>query len=716
MKKFTFENKNFCLTVREDAVAESLVYKPNGEELLLSGEDIPMFSVTQLRPFNNEIKLIYMNKRTAFQASKLAVEGNQILVDFEIVPYKAVISFEIRDEYMTFTLTDFIVPPEFYPSYMCMDLPPVEEFRLLQLPVRHRANFGQWINAVWDDTASVCVLAANPEALIDSEKHRNYRVLTATAKKEVQLKGTSAALIVSGGQEPFLGAVDSLERDLGLPLGVESRKNPILNRSVYWTLDLCPQNLDEHLKYAKMGGFQFMLLYYECMCPRAGYRTCGDYSISERFPGGYEELRETLQKIKAAGIIPGFHFLHTHIGQYTKYVTPVCDGRLNTIGNYSLAAPIGLGDEDIFVCENPKNAPMHPDRRVMRIGGELVTYEGFTTEPPYRFYGIHRGYWNTTVTAHGRSDIAAILDVSEYGASSVYIDQNSDLQDEIAQEIAKVYDCGFEFIYFDGSEGAVAPYEYHVPNAQYRVLKKLGSTPIFCEGAAKAHFNWHHLNGANAFDVFATDEFKDMLDRHPLAEAPMMEQDFSRLDFGWWAFRTDTRRDIYEYGTSRAFGWDSRISMMASLDCFAENPRSGDILEVLRRWEHARKLGLFSAEEKEQLRKGGTEHTLLINEEGTYELVPYFQIQGAFSGAADLWAYAFERCGKSYALVWHNSGSAKVKIPLSDAKYERDLGKEVLPTENTDGGIALTVEASAYLSAEIGLEAMIEAIRKASVI
>ena len=137
-------------------------------------------------------------------------------------------------------------------------------------------------------------------------------------------------------------------------------------------------------------------------------------------------------------------------------------------------------------------------------------------------------------------------------------------------------------------------------------------------------------------------------------------------------------------------------------------------MEVLRRWEHARKLGLFAAEEKEQLRKGGVEHTLLINEEGAYELVPYFQIKGAFSGAADLWAYAFERYGKSYALVWHNSGSAKVHIPLSGAKYERDLGKEVLPIENAEDGIALTVEASAYLSAEISLDAMVEAIQKAN--
>ncbi len=738
MKSFIFENKNFRLTVGENAIAESLIYKKNGEELIRSGEEIALFSVTQLRPFNNEVKLAYMNKRTTFEANRIRVEDGKIIIGFEIIPYEAVITVDTHDEYMKFTLSDFIVPYDLYDG-LCMDLPPVEEFRILQLPVKNRKNYGQWINAMWDDKASVCVLAAMPEAIIDSEKRKNFRILTADAKKEIKLKGTSAALVVSGGREDFLNAIDTLERDCGLPLGVQSRRSPIINRSVYWSADVCPANIDEHIKYAKMGGFECMLLYYECMCPLPktwSYGTCGDYSFGEKYPRGKEDMLEVIKKIKDAGITPGLHVLHTHIGKYTKYITPVCDHRLNLIEHYTLAKPLGLGEEDIYVYENPKNAQNYElvksvtsdhldensknetvmSRKVLNFGGELIRYEGYTTEPPYRFYGIKRGYWDTNVVKHPEGQIGGILDVSEYVATSAYIDQNTDLQDEIAEEIAKLYDCGFEFMYFDGSEGTNAPYEYHVPNAQYRVIKKLGSAPRFCEGAAKAHFGWHHLSGANAFDVFKTPVFKEMLDKHPLAEASHMAQDFTRLNFGWWAFYNDTRRDVYEYGTSRAFGWNCPVTIQTSLERFGKHPRIKDIMEVMRRWEYARKNNILTEKEKDMLKEPGKEHTLLINEEGEYELVPYFEVKGGCFDNSEASAYVFERNGKSYALLWHNTGSAKVNIPLSDVKYERDLGKELLPTEKNEGSITLEISDSAYLSANISLEEMKKAIKAAKVV
>jgi len=738
MKSFVFENKKFKLTVGENAIAESLIYKENGEELLMAGEEIALFSVTQLRPFNNEVKLAYMNKRTTFEANKISVDGNKIIIGFEIIPYQAVVTFDAKDEYITFTLSDFIVPYDLYDG-LCMDLPPVEEFRIFQLPIKNRKNFGQWINAIWDDKASACVLAATPEAIIDSERRNGYRILTADAKKVINLKGTTAALIVSGGREEFLDAVDTLEHDFGLPLGVESRRSPIINRSIYWSADICPANIDEHIKYAKMGGFKCMLLYYECMCPLPktwSYGTCGNYSFGKKYPRGREDMLAVIKKIKDAGITPGLHVLHTHIGKYTKYITPVCDHRLNLLDHYTLAKPLGHGNEDIYVYENPKNAQKyeivrsinsdHRDldeknetivsRRVLQFGGELIRYEGFTTEPPYHFYGIQRGYWDTNIVDHPEGQIGGILDVSEYVATSAYIDQNTNLQDEIAEEIAKIYDCGFEFMYFDGSEGTNAPYEYHVPNAQYRVIKKLGSAPKFCEGAAKAHFGWHHLSGANAFDVFKTDVFKEMLDKHPLAEASHMAQDFTRLNFGWWAFYDDTRRDVYEYGTSRAFGWDCPITVQTSLERFGNHPRTKDILEVMRRWEYARANGVLTKEEKEMLKEPGKEHTLLINEEGKYELVPYFEVKGDYFDNKVASAYVFERCGKSYALLWHNSDSAKVSIPLADAKYERDLGKEVLASQKTENGITVEISDSAYLSASISLEEMTAAIKAAKAV
>ncbi len=714
MNTFIFENKKFRLTVGEDAIAQSLIYKENGEELLMKDQNVALFSVTQLRPFNNEVKLAYMNKRTTFEASKISLDGNKIIIDFEIIPYQAVVTFDVKDEYITFTLSDFIVPYELYDG-LCMDLPPVEEFRLLQLPIKNRKNYGQWINAVWDDTASACVLAVTPEALIDSERRVGYRILRADACKAVQLKETTAALIVSGGKEAFLNAVDKLERDFGLPLGVESRKNPIINRSIYWTARLDPSNVDEHIKYAKMGGFECMLLYYEAMC-HPSYTTCGDYSYSENYPNGEKDMKEIIAKIKAAGITPGIHFLHTHIGKLTKYVTPVADHRLNLTMYFTLAKPLGLDDDKIYVEENPKNAMMHEKRRVLKFGGELMSYEGFSTVPPYHFYGVKRGFWDTTVTEHIEGQIGGQLDISEYCAISAYINQYTDLQDEVAEDIARIYDCGFEFIYFDGSEGTNVPYEYHVPNAQYRVLKKLGSSPLFCEGAAKAHFGWHHLSGANAFDVFKTPVFKEMLDKHPLAEASHMAQDFTRLNFGWWAFYDDTRRDVYEYGTSRAFAWDCPATMMENLARFKTHARIKDILEVMRRWEYARKNNILTQEQKDMLKVAGQEHTLLINEEGKYELVPYYAAVGAEGENPEWTAFVFERRGKSYAMIWHNTGKAKLSIDLNDAVYESELGRADLPVEKNGSSIAIEISDSAYLSVDMPMAELKEKIANAKII
>ena len=460
-----------------------------------------------------------------------------------------------------------------------------------------------------------------------------------------------------------------------------------------------------------------MLLYYECMCPYVypdwSYGTCADYSFNEKYPRGFDDLRDVIAKIKAAGITPGLHFLHTHVGNLTKYVTPVCDGRLNLVEHYTLAESIGLGEEDIFVCENPKNALKHPKRRVLQFCGELISYEGFTDTPPYRFYGIKRGYWNTTVKEHQKGERGGILDISEYAATSAYINQHTDLQDEVAEEIAKIYDCGFEFIYFDGSEGTNAPYEYHVPNAQYRVIKKLGSAPKFCEGAAKAHFGWHHLSGANAFDIFPTDVFKEMIDVHPLSEAPHMAEDFTRINFGWWGFYDDTRRDVYEYGTSRAYAWNCPVAIQSSLERFKNHPRIKDIMEVMRRWEFARKNNLF-ADKKDILKTPAKEHTIFINEKGEYELIPYSQVNDAFGKCSDMTAFIFEREGRSYALVWHNKGEGELKISLSDARYEREIGKPIAICEK-NGVFTVPVSDAAYLSTSMDIEALKKSLENAKI-
>lgn len=378
-----------------------------------------------------------------------------------------------------------------------------------------------------------------------------------------------------------------------------------------------------------------------------------------------------VNKIREAGIIPGLHFLQTHMGVKTRYVTHVVDYRLNLKRHFTLAKPLSKDDTTIYVEENPRGSVKHEKCRVLRFGGEAIYYEGFTTERPYCFTGCRRGHYDTYVTDHPLGEIGGILDVSEYLATSLYIDQRTSIQDEIAEHLAEAYNTGFGFVYYDGSEGATEPYEIYIPYSQYRVYNKLEKEPLFCEGAAKSHFSWHMLSGGNAFDSFRMDEFKKKIAEFPLCEAAEMAKDFTRVNFGWWRFAEDTRADIFEYGTSKVASWDCPISFGYRKE--SENhPRIDDILEVIKRWEEVREKHILTDADKLMLRDPKREFTMLINENGEYELTEYFQIEMPDD---EVTAFSFERNGRSYVVCWHNKGKGTLTLNLGcDAVYEKELG------------------------------------------
>ena len=223
------ENQHFLLLLGEDCIPRGLLHKTSGEECLVPQKTLSLFSVTQPRPFNNEIKLAYPNKQTTYQANRVRREGDKLIVGFEIIPYEAIIALKETDDYISFRLEAFQLHPgdycEFLGAYLNGGPPPIDSFRLLQLPVADRTHFGQWLNVVWDEEIAVNVLATCPEAIIDSEKRDDCRVLTADALSTVQLQGTEAALITAA-TDKLLNAIDTLEQDYGLPRGVQSRRDP----------------------------------------------------------------------------------------------------------------------------------------------------------------------------------------------------------------------------------------------------------------------------------------------------------------------------------------------------------------------------------------------------------------------------------------------------------------------------------------------------------
>lgn len=718
------ENEQFKLIIGSNAVAKSLVLKPGNEECLMPEENIAIFSVTQERPYHNEIKLGHPNKKTTFQADSIYRKGDQLIVGFELIPYEAIINIKETPAYVGFSLEGFKIDPDDYPAYLKITPPPATELCLLQLPIRNRAYFGEWLNVSWDNQVAVNVLGTDEYAYIDFEERNGYRLLTASAIKDIQFEGTGAALVVCN-PDKLLDNIAQIEEDFNLPKGVESRRRDIINASYYWTANINPGNVDRHIQYARMGGFRAMSIYYPAFEGNGGYDMIGDYEVDKKlFPNGKEDLKKMLDKIKAAGITPGVHFLHSHIGRKSKYVTPIPDYRLDLVKNFNLSKYLGSSDTELFVEQNPAGSTMADGCRVLKVGTELISYENYTTTQPYKFTGCKRGIDHTTVNSLPKGSPIGILDVSEFGATSVYIDQRTGLQDEIAEKIANLYDAGFQFMYFDGSEGVNPPFGYNVALAQYRVFKRLKPAPLFAEGAAKSHFSWHMLSGGNAFDVFAPEVLKAETRKWPAEEAPRMRQDFTRINFGWLGYwlpsekTVGTQPDMLEYVTSVAAAWDCPISIHTDLRAFDAHPRTADNMEVVRRWEEVRAQHWLTDEQKKMLQNVDQEHHLLIDEQGQFELVSYDQVTDVAGGSKEVRAFAFQRKGDWYVVYWHISGNKKLELPLkpSDVILYEKFGKEEAISSATNNKIIVPVSDRRYIKTnKLTKEQLLEALKNARV-
>lgn len=556
----------------------------------------------------------------------------------------------------------------------------------MQLSGKNRKNFGEWLNVMWDNQAAINLLATDEFTQIDSERRNGYHILKGSAVKDIKLKDTGVALIVCETNK-LMDNISAIEKDFNLPLGAASRQSDIINASYFHTFNINLKNVDEQIALAKKGGFRCMLIYYPAFLKGGGgYSFLGDYELNtDTYPNGKADLVKVLDKIKKAGITPGFHFLHSHIGLKSKYITPVPDYRLNIVKYFNLSKNLNDTDTEIYVEQNPQGSTMADGCRILRVGTELISYEGYTTVFPYKFTGCKRAVHATTLNSQSKGASIGILDVSEFGASSVYINQDNSLQDEIAEKIADFYNAGFQFIYMDGSEGVNPPFNYNVPLAQYKVVRKFNHMPLFAEGASKSHFSWHLMSGANAFDAFAPEEQKDAVRKYQMEQAPRMKNDFTRINFGWIYYRVPdantigTQPDILEFVTSKAAAWDCPIAFgQLTSDLVKSHLRYDDNMEVIRRWEDVRAKKWLTDEQKRFLQNPDQEYTLLINQKGKYELVPCQQIQNVANGSKVVRAFVFKRVNDWYVKYWHISGNEKLILQIDKANISlyNGIGKK----------------------------------------
>lgn len=709
--QITIENAQFRLVIGNDGKAISLLYKPTKQECLETGVDAPVFTITQDRPYLNEMQLAYPAKPMTFPADSVYKSGDNLVVCFRQLHVTATIGLKITDEYVAFLLEkiDYSTPKMGDKLHT-----PIDQFTLLQLPVRARDNFGDWLNVMWDDHLAINLLAVDQYARIDHVKQNGYCLLTAGTVSDVKNLGVGAALITTS-TDRLLDCIDQVEKDFNLPRGVESRRRDEYKYSYLELSDVNPKNVDEYIAFAHQGGFRAIDIYWPSFSTALGHFPWGP-----GYPNGMADLQEVIGKIKAANIIPGFH---THYNKALKedlYVSPVPDYRLNLSRNFTLATSLEKNGLTVTIEEDPTGCTLDEGRRILKIGDELIEYTNYTTTRPYQFTGCKRGALSSKVSEYKKGFRFGLLDVDTWPIF-VRFDQRTSIQKEMAERIGKLYqEAGFRFVYFDGAEDIPPPYWYNGSKAQLEVYKSLSPEPLFSEGALKTHFSWHILTRGNAFDVFKPEVLKEAIRQHPATEAVLVANDFTSINFGWINYvlpgksTIGSQPDMYEYAWSRAAAWDCPVSLVAHLDRLKAHPRTKDNLEVIRRWEDARIRNIFTPEQKEQLKNLEQEHILLINEAGEFEIQPYHQITGVTHGNPDIRAFIFNRSDKIYVVFWHTSGENNLVLHVSPGKVKlfKELG-EAVPVGQDETELVIPVGDRQYLEFDLPEEEVISIFREA---
>lgn len=673
--QIVLETQDLRLSMDETGLVRSLVAKPSGREHCWSEPPRRAFTVVQ--------------GNTELPASAVTLTGD----DLQVVFGKGTVTAHLR-----------LIRAE---QYVALRLQSIEGERvakisLLRLRIRRPPYLGRWVNAAYDDEFGICLCAGSKETNARMSRPRKgvgYVNMAAVAYKEPGFDGTLAVLFgCPKPKQTFLERMAVVERDLGLPLGAKHRQDPAYKYSYLW-VSPTPDDIHEYIRWARRGGFRMILFSYTAFTRGAGH-----FVWNDRYPNGMADLKKVTDAVRAAGLALGLHIHYNKAHKTDPYVTPVPDDRLHQVRRFTLAGSIDDSSDALSLNENPKGCTLDDRRRVLKVGNELITYQAYTTEPPYRFTGCKRGAQKTTASAHEAGAQAALLDVDTWPIF-IRFDQNTDIQDEAAERIAAVYrETGpYDMVYFDGAEDVHAPRWYHTANAVYRVHRHFDPPPPVCEAAANTHFSWHMVTRSNAYDSVAPAEMKAFCRKAPCRSAPDRALNFSRVNFGWLhGFGRSPSKyigpDVLEYILSRGAAWDCPFSMTVSRKELGTNPRTEDCFGVIKMWEDARIDGKLTDAQRQQLKNLDQEHHLFINERGEHELVPIHELPQVAKGRS-FKAYTFARTSQpadTYVLIWSLADEADLMLDVPRGKLTvmRPFGT-ALPA--ADGNAAISIGDRHYL-------------------
>jgi hypothetical protein len=572
---FAFETRTARLTIRPDAVVSSLIEKQNGKE--------------RVRPEGVAFAAVRKGGRL-FPASAADRSGDVLHVTFGTSGIDAEYRITAFADYLLVELTAFHGDG-------------IEEIRLMQLNVS-LANAGGLLGVKWDDEFAVCLMGLSPR--VDSRIAG--QAMLASVYPEFSMQGERVAIIAVPTPQ-FLKVVRKVEQDFGLPSSTLDNTWAKLSEDVrtnYLFTDLTEANADETIRYAKLGGFRYILVYSGTWSA-----SLGSYPINTRnFPHGEQGLKAVIDKCHAAGLKVGMHMLTSFVGKNDPLVSPKPSPWLLKDADATLAADVNDTVTQL--------ATLSPLTRLLAKDGYYGAAKDFQIDHEIincdQINGVTllqcvRGFAGTKPAPHQAG--ARVYHLAEREGSYL-ADLETPLKDAISDRVAGLINrCGFDMIYFDGGElnSANGPSWYWMGPQQAQIWEK-SKRELLVQGSGMTGWTWHIFSRGTC-DDYAAVGVKEYLDYHKIADAWRSYSDnFLPAELGWLGFLEDTpdhpatTPDEVEYYAVRMLALDSAVSLETNLNALKANGRAEEMLKRLREYEQLQLSGVVPKSVRQQLAAG----------------------------------------------------------------------------------------------------------------
>lgn len=385
----------------------------------------------------------------------------------------------------------------------------------------------------------------------------------------------------------------------------------------------------------------------------------GDFELDpEKWPDGWDNFKRINKRLHDAGISSIFHNYAFFIDKNSRYVTPVPREDLGYFNAFTINKAIDEADTEIEVKESTADISLITgffvrNSRTIRVGTELIEFEGITKAAPYKFTGLKRGANGTKASAHSPNEKAYHLR-EMFGRFAPGVE--TPLFSEIARRTAEIVDqANFDGIYFDAIDGSdilAGPenFWYYGGKFVFEVAKNL-KRPVGMEMSSMIHHWWHYRSRWQAWDrptrgykrfidihssSIKSDEYEHGLWRGNVAQinkiAPAENGGLLLpLQLGWWAHQTwnppqvePTFSDDIEYLGSKMIGNNAGLAMLGGFDekALNENPAFRRLNAIIRQYEELRHKNYFSEKIKKQLRVPGKDFSLFQSGDGIWKFKP----------------------------------------------------------------------------------------------